>query len=140
MIHIGSIQGNVTVNDIHHNQVVYLNGKKAHGEHEVVEVVQEEAQDGAVVVLPVELSTPQAMHLWEQAVQAGWIDASHQPLISRTKAALLAYEMARRLGIENKWKMFEALWHRNNMRSDYNDAMEQRQSLDFRDKIKEQFD
>ena len=82
------------------------------------------------------LATNEAMVLWKKVQDAGWIDANYQPLISRTQAALLADAMAERLGIKEKWKVFEALWNRKNMRGDYNDALNQRQTLDFRNKLK----
>ena len=50
--------------------------------------------------------------------------------------ALLANMLARRLGITNKWKVFERLWHRNNMRGDYNSALEQRKSLEIQERLK----
>ena len=58
--------------------------------------------------LPEVLCTEAAMALWKKAQAAGWIDANYQPLISRTQAALLADAMAERLGIREKWKVFEA--------------------------------
>ena len=70
---------------------------------------------------------------WEQPV---FIDDNYQPTISRTKAALLAYVIAKRLGIQDKWKVFEKLWMRNNMRNDYNDALYQQQTLKFQEKLK----
>ena len=76
------------------------------------------------------------MALWKKTQAAGWIDANYQPLISRTQAALLADAMAERLGIKEKWKVFEGLWNRKNMRGDYTRAMNQRQSLSFQDKLK----
>ena len=75
------------------------------------------------VMLPPQLSTESAMKMWQRVQQAGYVDNNYQPLISRTQAALLADNMASRLGIYAKWKTFEKLWHRKNMRSDYNDAM-----------------
>jgi hypothetical protein len=76
------------------------------------------------------------MALWKKVQQAGYVDENYQPLLSRTQSALLADAMARRLGIRNKWRVFETLWNRKNMRGDYNDALNQRQSLKFRDKLK----
>jgi hypothetical protein len=90
-------------------------------------------------ILPEALSTPEAMVLWEKAQRAGYVDANYQPKISLTKSALLAFEMAIRLNVRNKWKVFETLWNRRNMRSDYNNALLQRQSLDFQDKLKQVF-
>ena len=82
------------------------------------------------------LSTEAAMALWKKVQQAGYVDENYQSLLSRTQSALLADAMARRLGIRNNWKVFETLWNRKNMRGDYNDALNQRQSLKFRDKLK----
>ena len=89
--------------------------------------------------LPEVLSTEAAMALWKKAQAAGYVDADYQPLISRTQSALLADAMAMRLGIRNKWKVFEALWNRKNMYRDYYKALSLQQSLTFQDKIKKLF-
>jgi len=89
--------------------------------------------------LPDELTSDKAMALWREVQEAGYVDANYQPLLSRTQAALLADAMAERLGIKEKWKVFEGLWKRNNMRGDYTRAMNQRQSLGFQDKLKRLF-
>lgn len=89
--------------------------------------------------LPEVLATDEAMTLWKKAQTAGWVDANYQPLISRTQSALLADAMAEKLGIRQKWKTFETLWNRKNMRSDYNLALRQQQSLDFLTELKALF-
>ena len=89
--------------------------------------------------LPEPLATPEAMALWQKAQQAGYVNEHFQPLLSRTLSAILAFEMAKRLDIRNKWKLFGALWNRQNMRGDYNDALNQRQTLDFQDSLKKAF-
>ena len=89
--------------------------------------------------LPEVLATEEAMRLWEKARQAGYVDECYQPLISRTQSALLADAMAERLGIKEKWKAFEELWHRKYMRNDYNLALTQRQSYKFQDDLKQLF-
>ena len=89
--------------------------------------------------LPEPLATPEAMVLWQKAQQAGYVNEHFQPLLSRTLSAILAFEMAKRLDIRNKWKLFGALWNRQNMRGDYNDALNQRQTLDFQDSLKKLF-
>jgi hypothetical protein len=38
-----------------------------------------------------------------KAQRAGYVDANYQPKISLTKSALLAFEMAIRLNVRNKW-------------------------------------
>ncbi len=89
--------------------------------------------------LPEVLATEEAMRLWEKGRQAGYVDECYQPLISRTQSALLADAMAERLGIKEKWKVFEELWHRKYMRNDYNLALTQRQSYKFQDDLKQLF-
>ena len=89
--------------------------------------------------LPEALATDKAMVLWKKAQKAGWVDDNFQPLISRTQSAVLAFEMAKRLGISDKWKVFERLWNRRNMYRDYHDSLEQHQSLLFRDTLRERF-
>ena len=64
------------------------------------------------------------------------MDDDYQPLLTRTQAALLADAMAVRLGIKEKWKVFEELWHRNYMRNDYNVAFSRKRSYDFMDELK----
>ena len=89
--------------------------------------------------LPEVIATEEAMRLWEKGRQAGYVDECYQPLISRTQSALLADAMAERLGIKEKWKVFEELWHRKYMRNDYNLALTQRQSYKFQDDLKQLF-
>lgn len=86
--------------------------------------------------VPEVLSTEAAMALWQKAQEAGYVDDGYQPAISRTQSAILADEMAMRLNIKDKWKAFETLWNRRNMYRDYHDALDQRQSLQFRDTLK----
>ena len=74
--------------------------------------------------------------LWQKVKEGGLVDERNQPTGPRTEAALLADMIARRLGIENKWKVFEQLWHRNNMRGDYNRALEQKKSLAVQERLK----
>lgn len=88
-------------------------------------------------VLPECLATDKAMELWKKVIAEGWVDENYQPKISRTLSALLAYHMADKLEIKNKWKTFEQLWQRNDMHGDYNRALTQQQSRDFLDKLKE---
>ena len=101
---------------------------------------QKETEKEYTPTLPPLLCTEQAMILWEKAQDAGYVDANCQPLISRTQAALLADAMAERLDIKEKWKVFEAFWHRKYMYHDYYKAMEQQQSLDFQDTLKRLFE
>ena len=87
--------------------------------------------------LPECLVTDKAMELWKKVIAENWVDDKYQPKISRTLSALLAYHMAAKLDINNKWKVFEQLWQRKDMHGDYNKALTQQQSRNFLDKLKE---
>ena len=78
--------------------------------------------------------------LWQRLIDAGLVDSDGQPTVSRPEAALVAEMLSVRLGIAHKWKLFEGLWHRKNMRGDYNTALEQRKSLRFQEKLKNVLD
>ena len=90
-------------------------------------------------VFNTDLATPEAMVLWQKAQQAGYVNEHFQPLLSRTLSAILAFEMAKRLAIKDKWKIFEAFWNRRNMYRDYYTSLNQNQSLEFREKLKAVF-
>ena len=89
--------------------------------------------------LPAPLATPEAMVLWQKAQQAGYVNERFQPSLSRTLSAILAFEIAKRLVIKDKWKTFETLWDRRNMYRDYYTSLNQNQSLEFREKLKAVF-
>ena len=78
--------------------------------------------------------------VWQAAIDHGWIDNNLQPLLSRTQAALVAYYMAEKLHIRAKWRFFENLWGRRNMKNDYYDALDQRQTGAMLDRIKKVMD
>ena len=96
-------------------------------------------REKGTINLPEVLATDGAMALWRKAQQAGYVDEHFQPLLSRTQAALLADAMAKRLGIKEKWKVFEGFWNRKNMYRDYYKALNLQQSLAFQDEIKKLF-
>ncbi len=122
--------------DVHDNEVVNLSIDKAGR----VAVEGCEAGGGALsgggAVVPEVLRTARAEALWQKAQAQGWVDEAWQPLLSRPLAALLADRMAEVLGIAQKWKVFEQLWQRKNMRNDYNTAMNQQQCDEYMKKFK----
>ena len=113
--------------DVHDNEVVNLSVDKARvrlGDNQL----QPQACDVPEVLADSEL--------WQKVMQAGLVDGDGQPTVSRPEAAMIADMLAERLGIANKWKFFEQLWHRNNMRGDYNTALDQRKTLKFQERLK----
>ena len=144
----GNNQGSIVLNiygkgslHVDHVDTQYLYGDKWVNKKTLPDppCVEREKGDIDTSTLPASLCTEQAMALWRKAQQAGYVDANYQPLISRTQAALLADAMAERLGIKEKWKVFEGLWNRKNMYHDYYQALDQRKTLFFRDEIKKIF-
>ena len=124
--------GNITVNgpmfDIHDNEHVHI----VSGGNKV-----EKPQDGDG--MPEVLTTKKAQRYWSRLQKAGLVDDDYKPLVSRPQAALIAFEMSERLNMRFKWKSFEVLWQRKNMRNDYNEALNQIQTLKFQDLLKKIF-
>ena len=116
-----NVQGNYI--DVHDNEVVNLSIDKV-GTRQIEEDV------------PACLRTEEANELWEIAQEEGWVDEDLQPKdLSRPDAALLAARMGKVLGIEG-WKPFERLWHRQNMRCDFNKSQYNQKTEDFEKKLK----
>ena len=121
--------------DIHDNEVVNLSVDKGEvriGDNGALVALAASSEVSAVEIPEVLADSEQ----WQHVIQAGLVDANGQPTVSRPEAALIADMLAEVLGITNKWKFFEQLWHRNNMRGDYNTALNQRKSLKFQEKLK----
>lgn len=102
------------------------------------------AQPAPKGVLPPKLANGRAMFMWRILQQEGLIDGDYQPVgLSRTMSAVLANEIIIRLsteterlmGIDDKWKPFEQLWDRNNMKADYNHAMNLAKTRHFLDRL-----
>lgn len=102
------------------------------------------AQPAPKGVLPPKLASGRAMFMWRILQQEGLIDDDYQPVgLSRTMSAVLANEIITRLsteterlmGIDDKWKPFEQLWDRNNMKADYNHAMNLAKTRHFLDRL-----
>ena len=102
---------------------------------EVVEEVQETAQP----VCPTELQTQEAEKLFEKLREAGMVDERMQPVgLSNAEKGILAFELARRLDIQNQWQVFANLWGTTpgTLRSAYNRAIEQQKTMLFIEKLK----
>lgn len=87
-------------------------------------------------ILPPELSTETAMRIWRILQKAGYVDENFQPLVSRTMAAVMAGWFFTQLDMAIQWSLFEKLWNRTSMRSDHSKAMQQHQTIDFQEKLK----
>ena len=103
---------------------------------EEVEEVQDTAQP---ICLSEELQTQQAEDLFEKLREAGMVDERMQPVgLSNAEKGILAFELAKRLDIQNQWQVFATLWGTTpgTLRSAYNKANDQRKTLKFIGKLK----
>ena len=124
-----NVQGNYV--DVHDNEVVNLTIEKA-GEVNVADTLK-----------PKEAEVPQELaqsSLWQAFRREGLVNEHGFPTVSRTEAALMAAMLGDELELPNKWKVFERMWNRNNMRNDYNTALEQRKTLVFQERLKKMKD
>lgn len=102
----------------------------------MLEMINEDMMALNTTILPDELATPEGRLLLEKARKAGYLDAHYQPKLSNTKSAMLADEIATRLKIRNRWKVFEQFWNRHDMYKDNYEGRNQKQSLSFLDEIR----
>ena len=68
----------------------------------------------------------------------GVLDENFYPLeLSNSESAVLAYQIAITLGINEMWKVFSDLWNisPNALRAAYNRGMEQKKTIKFLDEI-----
>ena len=103
---------------------------------EEVEEVQDTAQP---ICLSEELQTQQAEDLFEKLREAGMVDERMQPIgLSNAEKGILAFELAKRLDIQNQWQVFATLWGTTpgTLRSAYNKANDQRKTLKFIERLK----
>ena len=85
---------------------------------------------------PPELCTPFAMRIWKLLQEDEKVDENYQPLVSRTKAAVMAGWFFTQLDMDIQWPLFEKLWDRKSMRSDHSKAMKQKNTAEFQDELK----
>ena len=103
---------------------------------EEVEEVQDTAQP---ICLSEELQTQQAEDLFEKLREAGMVDERMQPVgLSNAEKGILAFELAKRLDIQNQWQVFATLWGTTpgTLRSAYNRAIDQQKTMLFIEKLK----
>lgn len=87
------------------------------------------------------LHTPQGKQLMERLQQGGILDKDMQPVgLSGAQKGMLANFIASRLGIADLWQFFASLWQTSAgaLRSAYNRSLEQKNTLEFLDKLKEE--
>ena len=145
---IGTFNNHGTVVEIESVQTMNLHidkGQVSFGEHGLQEFIAshtaatEEEDTDATAELPDALCTPQAEALLAKLCDAGVLDAHWQPVgLTNTERGLLAKILSDELGIDTPWKVFGDCWRVNSgtLRTAYNQALNQRKSLNFQDRLK----
>ena len=144
---IGTFINHGTVVEIESVQTMNLHidkGQVCFGEHGLQEVIasqagEKEEDTDVTSELPEVLCTPQAEALLAKLCDAGVLDAHWQPVgLTNTERGLLAKILSDELGIDTPWKVFGDCWQVNSgtLRTAYNQALNQRKSLNFQDRLK----
>ena len=142
---IGTFINHGTVVEIESVQTMNLHidkGQVCFGENGLQEVIASqtaEVDTDETAVLPDVLCTPQAEALLAKLCDAGMLDACWQPVgLTNTERGLLAKILSDELGIDTPWKVFGDCWQVNSgtLRTAYNQALNQRKSLNFQDRLK----
>ena len=144
---IGTFINHGTVVEIESVQTMNLHidkGQVCFGENGLQEVIRSAADSpqsdtDETAVLPDVLCTPQAEALLAKLCDAGMLDAHWQPVgLTNTERGLLAKILSDELGIDTPWKVFGDCWQVNSgtLRTAYNQALNQRKSLHFQDRLK----
>ena len=144
---IGTFNNHGTVVEIESVQTMNLHidkGQVSFGEHGLQEFIAShtaaaEEDTDRTAELPDALCTPQAEALLAKLCDAGVLDAHWQPVgLTNTERGLLAKILSDELGIDTPWKVFGDCWQVNSgtLRTAYNQALNQRKSLHFQDRLK----
>lgn len=85
-----------------------------------------------------ELKGERGLAVLKNLQKHGLLDENFYPMeLSNSESAVLAYQIAITLGINEMWKVFSDLWNitPNALRAAYNRGMEQKKTMKFLDKI-----
>lgn len=86
--------------------------------------------------LPEKLRSPHAQELWRELYKVGYVDKNCITTRSRTESAIMAREMAYKLGLSRYWNEFSDLWHITNLKSAYSKCHDTQGGWNFEKKLK----
>ena len=119
---------NVTGNAcyIEHVENCYVNG------------IAKKNDDDPAARMSDELKGERGLAVLKNLQKHGLLDEDFYPMeLSNSESAVLAYQIAITLGINEMWKVFSDLWNitPNALRAAYNRGMEQKKTIKFLDEI-----
>lgn len=133
---IGTLINNGTINDMSGSQVLIT--------PEGIQVQQmapfsAQPENVCFEHLPEKLRSLLAKELWIELYKVGYVDIKCVTTRSRTESAIMAKEMAEKLGLTRYWSEFSELWGMSNLKSAYSKSHDTQSGWDFEKKIKSIF-
>ena len=101
-------------------------------------IVKKKNDDDPAARMTDELKGEKGQVILKNLQMHGVLDENFYPLeLSNSESAVLAYQIAITLGINEMWKVFSDLWNitPNALRAAYNRGMEQKKTIKFLDEI-----
>lgn len=134
---IGTLINNGTINDMSGSQVLITpQGMQV----QQVATMGASAADGLHFDhLPEKLRSPRAQELWRELYKVGYVDSKCITTRSRTESAIMAKEMADKLGLARYWSEFSELWQMSNLKSAYSKSHDTQSGWDFEKDVKHIF-
>lgn len=130
---IGTLINNGTINDMSGSQVLITpQGMQV----QQVTPSSTPPDDICFEHLPEKLRSPRAQELWRELYKAGYVDSRCITTRSRTESAIMAKEMADKLGLTRYWNEFSELWQMSNLKATYNKSYNTQNGWDFEKKLK----
>lgn len=130
---IGTLINNGTINDMSGSQVL-ITPQGVQVQH--VSPSATTHDDMHFDHLPEKLRSPRAQELWRELFKAGYVDDACITTRSRTESAIMAKEMADKLGLTRYWNEFSELWHMSNLKSAYSKSHDMESGWEFEKKVK----
>lgn len=101
-------------------------------------ITKKKSDDDPAARMSDELKGERGLAVLKNLQKHGLLDENFYPMeLSNSESAVLAYQIAITLGINEMWKVFSDLWNitPNALRAAYNRGMEQKKTIKFLDEI-----
>lgn len=130
---IGTLINNGTINDMSGSQVLITQqGMQV----QYVTPPYTPTEEVCFEHLPDKLRSPRAQELWRELYKAGYVDSKCITNRSRTESAIMAKEMADKLGLTRYWSEFAELWQMSNLKSAYSKSHDTQSGWDFEKSVR----
>ena len=86
--------------------------------------------------LPDKLRSPRAKELWRELFKEGYVNSDCLTNRSRVESAIMAHEMAKKLGLKRYWNDFTEIWQMKNLKSAHDKCYNGDNGVKFEKKIR----